>query len=79
VAFAKQGVGIAISANTDPALDHIEGLVTRPLHPPIPFKKLLVWRHDLNPSAPLRAFLTVWKETMVGGGDLGEHAGRDDG
>jgi DNA-binding transcriptional LysR family regulator len=70
VAFAKQGVGIAISASTDPAIERIDRLVTRPLRPVIPFRKVLVWRRDLNPSAPLRAFLTVWKETMAGMGDL---------
>jgi DNA-binding transcriptional LysR family regulator len=64
VAFARQGVGIALSASTDPALDRLDGLVTRPLRPVIPFSKMLVWRTDLNPSAPLRAFLTVWRETV---------------
>lgn len=62
VAFARQGVGIAISANTDPALDGLDRLVTRALQPGIPFRKLLVWRSDLNPSAPLRALLDVWRD-----------------
>lgn len=60
VAFAAQGVGIALSADTDPALDRLDGLITRPVEPRIPFQKVLVWRRDLNPSAPLRAFLDVW-------------------
>lgn len=64
VAFARQGVGIAIAASTDPALDRLGLLTTRSLDPAIPFQKLLVWRNDLNPSAALRAFLTVWKQTM---------------
>ncbi|TRW89119.1 LysR family transcriptional regulator [Mycolicibacterium sp. 018/SC-01/001] len=68
VAFARQGVGIAISASTDPALDDLGALVTRPLQPSIPFQKVLVWRDDLNPSAPLRAFLEVWHNvTAVAG------------
>jgi DNA-binding transcriptional LysR family regulator len=65
VAFAAQGVGIALAADTDPALDHLDGLVTRPVRPAIPFHKVLVWRRDLNPSAPLRAFLDVWRDVAV--------------
>jgi DNA-binding transcriptional LysR family regulator len=63
VAFAKQGVGIAIAASTDPALAHTDGLITRPLDPPIVFHKILVYRADLNPSAALRAFVDVWHDT----------------
>ncbi|AQT79731.1 hypothetical protein B1R94_11335 [Mycolicibacterium litorale] len=69
VAFAAQGVGIALSADTDPALDRLDGLVCRPVEPSIPFQKVLVWRRDLNPSAPLRAFLDVWRDLSAASED----------
>jgi len=46
-------------------LKHLDRLVTRPLEPAITFHKILVWRHDLNPSAALRAFLDVWREHVA--------------
>ncbi len=62
VAFARQGVGVAISAGSDPALVDAPDLATRRLDPPISYEKTLIWRNDAQPRAPLRAFLKLWTE-----------------
>ena len=60
VAFAREGVGVAICAGSDPALADLAGLTVRPISPPVDFDKILIWRHDITPCAPLRAFLQLW-------------------
>lgn len=62
LAFARQGVGVAVSAGSDPALTDDAGLVVREIVPTIAFEKILVWRNDITPCAPLRAFLRLWRE-----------------
>lgn len=62
LAFAREGVGVAVSASSDPALADLAGLVARPLSPPVEFEKVLIWRDDATPCAPLRAFLQLWWE-----------------
>jgi DNA-binding transcriptional LysR family regulator len=62
VAFARQGVGVAISAGSDPALVDAPDLATRPLSPTVDYEKILIWRNDTAPRAPLRAFLQLWTE-----------------
>lgn len=61
-AFAREGVGVAVSLGADPALRDPQGLTVRPLSPVIPIEKLLVWRNDITACAPLRAFLALWNE-----------------
>jgi DNA-binding transcriptional LysR family regulator len=62
IAFARQGVGIAICADSDPALQDCPDMVIRELTPPITFEKILVWRNDVEPSAATRAFFGIWKQ-----------------
>ena len=62
LAFAREGVGVAISAGSDPALSDLAGLTRRSISPSIGFDKILIWRNDLTPCAPLRAFLQLWRE-----------------
>ncbi|KMO69527.1 LysR family transcriptional regulator [Mycolicibacterium obuense] len=59
VAFAAQGLGVALSVRSDPALRET-GLTIRPVSPQIGFDKVLIWRNDLTAPAPLRAFLELW-------------------
>lgn len=68
VAFARQGVGVAVSAGSDPALVDAPDLVTRPLRPRVHYEKILIWRNDIAPRAPLRAFLHLWTELRAEGG-----------
>lgn len=62
LAFAREGVGVAVSAGSDPALEDAAGLAVRAISPAIAFDKILVWRNDIAPCAPLRAFLQLWWE-----------------
>lgn len=59
VAFAAQGLGVALSVRSDPALRET-GLTIRHVSPQIGFDKVLIWRNDLTAPAPLRAFLELW-------------------
>lgn len=61
LAFAQQGLGIALSVRSDPALKDC-GLTIRDTAPEIDFQKILVWRNDIATTAPLRAFLQLWSE-----------------
>lgn len=63
VTFAQQGLGVALSARSDPALIG-SGLTVRRIAPQVDFEKILVWRNDIPASAPLRAFLGLWNNTM---------------
>lgn len=62
VALARQRVGIALCARTDPALEDAAPLTVREITPQIAFEKVLIWRNDIAPSAPLRAFLSLWRD-----------------
>ncbi|MEN4473218.1 LysR family transcriptional regulator [Mycolicibacterium cosmeticum] len=62
LAFARQAVGIAICADSDPALQDCPDLAIRALAPPVTFDKILVWRNDIAPNAATRAFFAIWKE-----------------
>ena len=62
LAFAREGVGVAICAGSDPALADVAGMTVRPISPPIVFDKILIWRNDVTPCAPLRAFLQLWRD-----------------
>jgi DNA-binding transcriptional LysR family regulator len=59
VALAAEGIGVALSAGSDPALDAAPGIAVRPLRPAIRFARLLAWRESARAGAPLRAFLDV--------------------
>jgi len=59
IAFAQQGLGVALSVRSDPALRDT-ALTIRRLVPTVSFEKILVWRNDLAAPAPLRAFLELW-------------------
>ncbi|MCV7354665.1 LysR family transcriptional regulator [Mycolicibacterium fluoranthenivorans] len=59
VAFVQQGLGIALSVRSDPALKDC-GLTVRDTSPVIEFEKILVWRNDIAEPAPLRAFFEMW-------------------
>jgi DNA-binding transcriptional LysR family regulator len=63
VAFAQQGLGVALSARSDPALVN-SGLTIRQIAPQVDFEKMLVWRNDIPAPAPLRAFLELWNTTI---------------
>lgn len=63
VAFAQQGLGVALSSRCDPALVGC-GLTVRQITPQIDFEKILIWRNDIPASAPLRAFLALWNTTV---------------
>lgn len=63
VSFAKQGLGVALSSRCDPALIGC-GLTIRQIAPQVDFEKILIWRNDIPASAPLRAFLALWNDTM---------------
>ncbi|GAY13616.1 LysR family transcriptional regulator [Mycobacterium sp. shizuoka-1] len=62
IAFARQGVGVAVCADSDPALRDCPDLVIRTLTPPVEFEKILVWRNDIEPNAATQAFFGIWKE-----------------
>lgn len=62
IALAREGIGVALSAGSDPAVRHAKGVARVPVVPPIAFEKDLVWRRDPAPTAPLRAFLEIWSE-----------------
>lgn len=62
VALARQRVGIALCARTDPSVDEVAPLTVREIAPQISFEKVLIWRNDIAPSAPLRAFLSLWRD-----------------
>lgn len=64
-ALAAEGIGVALSAGSDPALDAVPGVAVRPLRPAVRFAKLLAWRESPRPGAPLRAFLDI---IAAGGG-----------
>ncbi|TKV60759.1 LysR family transcriptional regulator [Nakamurella flava] len=61
-AFAREGVGVAVSLGADPALGDLRGLAVRSISPAVPIEKILVWRTDIVACAPLRAFLALWNE-----------------
>lgn len=67
VTFAQQGLGVALSARSDPALVN-SGLTIRKIAPQVDFEKMLIWRNDIPASAPLRAFLALRDDTMNMGG-----------
>lgn len=60
LAMAAQQVGVAVSAGSDPSLSDTHGLSVRTIAPTIGFEKILIWRNDITPRPPLRAFLTLW-------------------
>lgn len=63
IALARQGVGVAICAGSDPALAGLDDLRVQALAPVVSFSKALIWRGDSHPSAPLRALLDLWDST----------------
>jgi DNA-binding transcriptional LysR family regulator len=62
VALAKQGVGTALAAGSDPSVRNAVGVTCLPLDPPIPYDKLLIWRAAEPPPAPVRALLNIWHQ-----------------
>ncbi|WP_161976504.1 LysR substrate-binding domain-containing protein [Mycolicibacterium sp. CH28] len=52
IPFARQGVGVAICADSGPARQDCPDLVIRSLTPTVDFDKILVWRNDIEPNAP---------------------------
>lgn len=62
VALAKQGVGTALAAGSDPSVRNAVGVTCLPLDPPIPYDKLLIWRTAEPPPAPVRALLNIWHQ-----------------
>jgi DNA-binding transcriptional LysR family regulator len=65
VALAREGIGVALSAGSDPAVRHARGVVRLPILPAIAYEKNLVWRREPAPAAPLRAFLEICAEQPV--------------
>lgn len=62
VALAKQGVGVALAAGSDPSVRNAPGITLLPLDPPIPYDKRLIWRGRDTLAAPVRALLEIWRE-----------------
>jgi DNA-binding transcriptional LysR family regulator len=62
VALARQGVGIALAAGSDPSVRNASGITCLPLDPPIPYDKRLIWRAAETLPAPVRALLDIWHE-----------------
>jgi DNA-binding transcriptional LysR family regulator len=62
VALAKQGIGTALAAGSDPSVQNADGVTCLPLDPPIPYDKRLIWRTAETPPAPVRALLQIWRE-----------------
>lgn len=62
VALAKQGVGVALAAGSDPSVRRADGITCLPLDPPIPYDKRLIWRAGDTVPAPVRALLGIWHE-----------------
>jgi DNA-binding transcriptional LysR family regulator len=62
VALARQGVGTALAAGSDPSLRNASDITCLPLDPPIPYDKRLIWRTAETPPAPVRALLEIWHE-----------------
>jgi DNA-binding transcriptional LysR family regulator len=67
VALAKQGVGTALAAGSDPSVRNASGITCLPLDPPIPYDKRLIWRTAEKPPAPVRALLDIWHELSGSG------------
>ena len=63
IRFVKDGLGIALMPEQIAALPH-EGVVLRPLTPPLRRESTIAWRAD-NTSKPLRDYIQVVKD-MVG-------------
>ncbi|WP_329138550.1 LysR family transcriptional regulator [Streptomyces sp. NBC_01476] len=61
VALAEAGIGVALSAGSDPAVISAAGVVPLRLDPPIVYEKIMVWQDRPLPS-PLGAFMAVWDE-----------------
>jgi hypothetical protein len=61
VALAREGVGVALSAGSDPATLHATGVTRLPVRPRIEHAKVLIWRREAPVPAALRAFLRVWR------------------
>ena len=62
IALAKQGVGTALAAGSDPSVRNATGITCLPLDPPIPYDKSLIWRAAETLPAPVRALLDIWHE-----------------
>jgi DNA-binding transcriptional LysR family regulator len=70
VALARQGVGIALAAGSDPSVRNASGITCLPLDPPIPYDKRLIWRAAETLPAPVRALLDIWHELSGPGSPL---------
>jgi DNA-binding transcriptional LysR family regulator len=66
VALVRHGVGVALTAGSDPALADAGDLPVRPLAPAVTYRKVLVWRRESAPRPSLRAFLRLWREADGG-------------
>jgi DNA-binding transcriptional LysR family regulator len=60
LAVVAQRIGVAVSAGSDPALLDAPGLAACAIDPPVEYEKILIWRNDITPRPPLRAFLQLW-------------------
>ncbi|MGX2993382.1 LysR family transcriptional regulator [Streptomyces sp. JNUCC 64] len=76
LALVVQGIGIALAPRSSPALGADRRVVLVPLAPAITFDKVLAWRSDRQPSAPLGAFLDLWS-VLPGGACEADASGTD--
>jgi DNA-binding transcriptional LysR family regulator len=60
VALVREGLGIALAAGSDPAVQHGEGLRVVGLAPPVTYEKVLAWRRSAVPNPVLEALLHTW-------------------
>jgi DNA-binding transcriptional LysR family regulator len=78
VALAKQGVGAALAAGSDPSVRNATGITCLPLDPPIRYDKRLIWRTAKTPPAPVRALLDIWHQLSGGGSSSASEQSADE-
>ena len=61
VSLARAGVGVALAAAYDPAVDAGSGVQVLRLDPPLLFRKVLLWRSEPAQARPLLAFRQLWE------------------
>jgi DNA-binding transcriptional LysR family regulator len=60
IKFVADGLGVALMLEQLTALPH-EGVVFRPLFPPLRRESIIAWRGD-NPSKPLRDYVQIVRD-----------------
>ena len=64
VSLVREGLGVALAAGSDPAVQHATGLRVVGLSPAVTYEKVLTWRRTAAPNPGVEALLTVWAEEV---------------